>query len=93
MSIHVNAGITINEYESRLIDDIRQYLSKLAPASDPYLHNDLHLRPASEDDRQRVLKNGWDINDPKKLEEWRAQEPINAHSHLLGMLLGNSVRV
>lgn len=26
-----------------------QFLSKLAPASAPYLHNDLHLRPAPED--------------------------------------------
>ena len=26
-------------------------------------------------------------------EAWRAQEPINAHSHLLSMLLGNSESV
>lgn len=39
----------INEYESRLVDDIRQFLVKLAPPSNPYLHNDLHLRPQSEE--------------------------------------------
>ena len=39
----------INEYESRLVDDVRQFLLKLAPASHPYLHNDLHLRPQSEE--------------------------------------------
>lgn len=27
------------------------------------------------------------------MEEWRAQEPINAHGHLLSMLLGNSEAV
>jgi thiamine phosphate synthase YjbQ (UPF0047 family) len=39
----------INEYESRLVDDIRQFLLKLAPPSYPYLHNDLHLRPQSDE--------------------------------------------
>jgi hypothetical protein len=102
LSRHTTTGLTINESEERLLDDIRQarhaactlnkqvcgsaarwaqakapwparqirersftpcsgltacrasprapvqWLSKLAPASDPYLHNDLHLRPAPE---------------------------------------------
>jgi hypothetical protein len=42
---------------------------------DPYLHNDLHLREGPP---------GW----PGGNEAWRAQEPINAHSHLISMLLG-----
>ena len=44
ISKHTTAAITINELESRLVDDTRQYLLKLAPAAYPYLHNDLHLR-------------------------------------------------
>jgi thiamine phosphate synthase YjbQ (UPF0047 family) len=87
---HTTTAVTINEFESRLVDDVRQYLLKLAPPTDPYLHNDLHLRPQGEVDTQKVLNNGWDISDPEVLEAWRAQEPVNAHSHLLGMLLGNS---
>ena len=55
-----------------------------------YLHNDIDTRPDSEDERQRCLENGWDINDPVELERWRNQEPINAHSHLGSMLLGSS---
>jgi thiamine phosphate synthase YjbQ (UPF0047 family) len=41
----------LNEYESRLVDDVRQYLLKIAPPDYPYLHNDIHLRPATEDVR------------------------------------------
>ena len=44
LSRHTTTAITINEMEGRLVDDVRQYLLKLAPASYPYLHNDLHLR-------------------------------------------------
>ena len=44
LSRHTITAITINEMEGRLVDDVRQYLLKLAPASYPYLHNDLHLR-------------------------------------------------
>ena len=50
---------------------------RLAPPSDFYLHNDLHLRQAPAD-----WPGGW--------EAWAAQEPENAHSHLLSMVLGNS---
>jgi thiamine phosphate synthase YjbQ (UPF0047 family) len=48
VSQHTTAAITINEMESRLVDDTRQFLLKLAPASYPYLHNDLHLRHGKE---------------------------------------------
>ena len=30
------------------------------------------------------------MDDPEKLQRWRDQEPINAHSHLAAMLLGSS---
>jgi hypothetical protein len=44
LSQHTTTAITVNEMEGRLVDDVRQYLVKLAPPSYPYLHNDLHLR-------------------------------------------------
>ena len=44
-SRHTTTALAINEYEERLLTDIKVYLSKLAPGSDKYLHNDLHLRP------------------------------------------------
>jgi hypothetical protein len=44
VSKHTTASVVINEMEGRLVDDIRQFLLKLAPADYPYLHNDLHLR-------------------------------------------------
>lgn len=80
LSKHTTTSITINEMEARLVDDARQYLLKLAPPSYPYLHNDLHLRSGPP---------GWPGGD----EAWRAQEPINAHSHLLNMLIGSSETV
>jgi thiamine phosphate synthase YjbQ (UPF0047 family) len=104
VSRHTTTAITINEWESRLVDDIRTWLLKLAPPDDrsavptpaggvSYFHNDIDKRPDSEDERKRCLENGWDINimeGPKGLAAWRAQEPINAHSHLLSMILGSS---
>ncbi|WP_088241938.1 secondary thiamine-phosphate synthase enzyme YjbQ [Calothrix rhizosoleniae] len=44
-SRHTTTALAINEYEERLLKDIQVYLRKLAPESDRYLHNDLHLRP------------------------------------------------
>ncbi|PNW78452.1 hypothetical protein CHLRE_09g396850v5 [Chlamydomonas reinhardtii] len=80
LSRHTTTAVTINENETRLMDDVRQFLSKLAPASAPYLHNDLHLRPAPED-----WPGGW--------AAWAGQEPQNAHSHLLSMVLGNTLAI
>lgn len=101
VSRHTTTGITINEWESRLIRDVRQWLLLLAPPDDrstigvtgkgiTYLHNDIDQRPDSADERQRCIENGWDVDEPTALEAWRAQEPINAHSHLMSMLLGSS---
>ena len=101
ISRHTTTGITINEWESRLADDLKSWLLKLAPPDDRsyigtegggvrYLHNDIDARPDSDDERQRCLENGWNVDDPKELQRWRDQEPINAHSHLACMLLGSS---
>ncbi|MDJ0728219.1 MAG: secondary thiamine-phosphate synthase enzyme YjbQ, partial [Prochloraceae cyanobacterium] len=40
----------INENEIRLLEDLKVYLSKLAPETDKYLHNDLHLRTVPPDE-------------------------------------------
>ena len=101
ISRHTTTAITINEWESRLVRDIRAWLLRLAPPDDrsavgqpsagvAYLHNDIDTRPESEDEKQRCLENGWQIDDPAELQAWRDQEPINAHSHLAAMLLGSS---
>ena len=105
-SRHTTTAITVNEWESRLVRDIKHWLLQIAPpdyrsiaaakgsggkGGPAYLHNDMDQRPESLDERQRCVENGWDVeNDPAALAAWRAQEPINAHSHLLSMLLGNS---
>mmetsp|Transcript_1854 Transcript_1854/g.6631 ORF Transcript_1854/g.6631 Transcript_1854/m.6631 type:complete len:119 (+) Transcript_1854:508-864(+) len=76
-SKHTTCAVTVNEAEPRLMDDVSQFFHKLCPATEPYLHNDLHKREAPED-----WPGGW--------EAWAEQEPLNAHSHLLSMLVGNS---
>jgi secondary thiamine-phosphate synthase enzyme len=43
-SRHTTTALTINEYEERLLEDLKVYLNKLAPSSEKYLHNALHLR-------------------------------------------------
>lgn len=65
-SQHTTTAVVVNEYESRLLEDIQRFFLKLAPENDRYLHNDIHLR-----------------NCP-------ADEPENAHSHLIAMMMGNS---
>jgi secondary thiamine-phosphate synthase enzyme len=63
---HTTTAVAINEYEERLLEDIKNHFQKLAPPTEKYLHNDLHLRDVPLD------------------------EPINAHSHLIAMMLNNS---
>lgn len=65
-SRHTTTALAINEDEERLLKDVKVFLRKLAPESDRYLHNDLHLRDVPED------------------------EPMNAHSHLMAMMLSTS---
>jgi len=49
-SRHTTTALTINEYEERLLEDLKVYLKKLAPETDKYLHNDLHLRDVPPDE-------------------------------------------
>ena len=101
ISRHTTTAITINERESRLAQDMEQYFLELAPPDERssaesakagvrYFHNDIDQRPDSPEEAQRCRDNGWEIDDAEQLEAWRAQEPINAHSHILSMLLGSS---
>jgi thiamine phosphate synthase YjbQ (UPF0047 family) len=99
-SRHTTTAIVINEYESRLARDIAATFQRLIPLDERsvsgggqgvrYQHNDIDQRPESADEAARCVANGWDISNPRRLQEWRDQEPINAHSHLLAMLLGSS---
>jgi secondary thiamine-phosphate synthase enzyme len=66
-SRHTTTALAINENEERLLEDIKDFLRKLAPESERYLHNDLHLR-----------------------ENIPSDEPMNAHSHLMAMMLSTS---
>jgi secondary thiamine-phosphate synthase enzyme len=66
-SRHTTTALAINENEERLLEDIKLFLRKLAPESQRYLHNDLHLR-----------------------ENIPSDEPMNAHSHLMAMMLSTS---
>ena len=101
ISRHTTTAITINERESRLAQDMAKYFLSIAPPDERsdaktsvkgvrYFHNDIDQRPDSKEEAQRCRDNGWDIDDPERLQAWRDQEPINAHSHLLAMMLGSS---
>ena len=63
---HTTTAVAINEYEVRLLQDIKNHFASIAPADAKYLHNDLHLREVPPD------------------------EPENAHSHLIALMLNNS---
>jgi len=65
-SRHTTTALAINENEERLLEDVKVHLLKLAPDTEKYLHNDLHLRDVPDD------------------------EPMNAHSHLMAMMLSTS---
>lgn len=101
ISRHTTTAITINERESRLAQDVEDFFLRICPPDERssserkkdgvrYLHNDIDERPDGEEEAQRCRDNGWDIDNPIELRRWRNQEPINAHSHLISMMLGSS---
>lgn len=53
-SRHTTTAITINENESRLLEDIQTYFSGLVPADAKYLHNDIHLRDCPPDEPENA---------------------------------------
>ena len=53
-SQRTTTALAINEYEERLLTDIKVYLRKLAPPQEKYLHNDLHLRIVPPDEPENA---------------------------------------
>ena len=43
-SKHTTTAVTVNEFEPRLMEDLRLWLARKAPAHDMYMHNDLDQR-------------------------------------------------
>lgn len=83
LSRHSTVSVMIQEFEPRFVDDARQFLLKLVPPDYPYLHNDLDYRVGPPD---------WPGGDDA-WREFRASQPVNAHSHLIAMLAGTSESV
>ena len=53
-SQHTTTALAINEYEARLIDDVKAFLKRLVPPDDKYLHNDIHLRDCPPDEPENA---------------------------------------
>lgn len=53
-SQHTTTAITINEYEERLLEDVKTFLTRLIPPNDSYLHNDIALRDCPEDEPENA---------------------------------------
>lgn len=49
-SRHTTTALAINEYEPRLLEDVRSFLTRLIPPGEKYLHNDIHLRDCPPDE-------------------------------------------
>jgi len=49
-SRHTTTALILNEYESRLLADVRAFLTRLVPPCDPYQHNDIELRACPPDE-------------------------------------------
>jgi thiamine phosphate synthase YjbQ (UPF0047 family) len=73
----------LNEWEQRFVDDARHFLLKLAPREGHYLHNDLDYRAGPPN---------WPGGD-EAWREMRQGQPVNAHSHLISFVVGNSEAV
>lgn len=53
-SLHTTTAVTINEFESRLMDDVRTFLHRLIPPTDRYLHNDIEWRDCPQDEPENA---------------------------------------
>ncbi len=49
-SQHTTTAVAVNEYEARLLEDVKAFLKRLIPPQDKYLHNDIHLRECPPDE-------------------------------------------
>ena len=53
-SQHTTTALAINEFEARLLEDVKNFLKRLIPRQDSYLHNDIHLRDCPPDEPQNA---------------------------------------
>jgi len=53
-SQHTTTAIVINEYEERLLEDIKTFFGQLIPPGDRYLHNDIELRDCPKDEPENA---------------------------------------
>lgn len=53
-SLHTTTALSINEYEKRLLHDIKTWLARLAPINARYKHNDIHLRDCADDEPENT---------------------------------------
>jgi secondary thiamine-phosphate synthase enzyme len=53
-SRHTTTALTINENEERLLADIKNFLLRLIPPGDSYLHNDIALRDCPPDEPENA---------------------------------------
>jgi secondary thiamine-phosphate synthase enzyme len=53
-SQHTTTALGINEYEPRLVEDVKAFLKRLIPPRDSYLHNDIQLRDCPPDEPQNA---------------------------------------
>jgi thiamine phosphate synthase YjbQ (UPF0047 family) len=55
-SKHTTTAVTVNEFDPRLVEDLRLWLARKAPATDMYLHNDLDQRTAPGAQRHTISR-------------------------------------
>ncbi|MDH5327972.1 MAG: secondary thiamine-phosphate synthase enzyme YjbQ [Gammaproteobacteria bacterium] len=53
-SQHTTTAICINEFEARLLDDVKTFLTRLIPPNERYLHNDIALRDCPDDEPENA---------------------------------------
>lgn len=53
-SRHTTTAITINENETRLLEDVSRFFTRLVPPDGHYLHNDIHLRDCPPDEPENA---------------------------------------
>ncbi|WP_197722159.1 secondary thiamine-phosphate synthase enzyme YjbQ [Sulfuriflexus mobilis] len=53
-SQHTTTAIAINEFEERLLEDVKTFLTRLIPPGDRYLHNDIDMRDCPEDEPENA---------------------------------------
>ena len=53
-SRHTTTALTINEYEERLLEDVKTFFMRLIPPQAKYLHTDIHLRDCPPDEPENA---------------------------------------